>query len=299
MDIYIYKGEKFFSTGLLDFRIFQKEINRYMYIPAKSGHVSHTIKNYVLGELKRYIRYNSLKLTFLKIRTKFFSRLRNRGFKKVWLRKHFATLKYEDREKLMAIKDSDSSSSHPEFQMVLEREAGCLKTLRSRLADKFPYQTDSNRDIDGNKTLFPMEPNRGLGGTISGLCYNLQELQCKPCNIEIPEILTQEKVRESTKAAAATITAATALQKVPLPEEARMSDGTIKRWNDPEKPSDMYLVLPSYTEPHSKAINKLIAEEKEKLCSNSLFKQLFANIDFKIAFSNSKNIKKLIVRTKV
>ena len=81
-----------------------EEINRYMYIPAKSGHVSHTIKNYVLGELKRYIRYNSLKLTFLKIRTKFFSRLRNRGFKKVWLRKHFATLKYEDREKLMAIK---------------------------------------------------------------------------------------------------------------------------------------------------------------------------------------------------
>jgi hypothetical protein len=74
MDIYIYKGEKFFSTGLLDFRIFQKEINRCMYIPSKSGHVTHTIKNYVLGELKRYIRYNSLnyKLPFLKIRTKFF-----------------------------------------------------------------------------------------------------------------------------------------------------------------------------------------------------------------------------------
>ena len=28
MDIYLYKGEKFFSTGILDFRIFQKEINR-------------------------------------------------------------------------------------------------------------------------------------------------------------------------------------------------------------------------------------------------------------------------------
>ena len=262
-----------------------------MYIPAKSGHVSHTIKNYVLGELKRYIRYNSLKLTFLKIRTKFFSRLRNRGFKKVWLRKHFATLKYEDREKLMAIKDSDSSSSHPEFQMVLEKEAEGLKILRSRLADKFPYQTDSNRDIDGNKTLFPMETNRGLGGTISGLYYNLQELQCKPCNIEIPEILTQEKVRVSAEAATATIPAATTLQKAPLPEEARMSDGINKRWNDPDVPSNMYLVLPSYTEPHKKAIKKLIAEEKEKLCSNSLFKQLFANIDFKIAFSNSNNIK--------
>ncbi len=42
-----------------------------MYIPYKSGHVSHTIKNYVVGEIKRYIRYNSLKLTFLKIRTQF------------------------------------------------------------------------------------------------------------------------------------------------------------------------------------------------------------------------------------
>ena len=136
-----------------------------MYIPSKSGHVTHTIKNYVLGELKRYIRYNSLKLTFLKIRTKFFSRLRNRGFKKVWLRKHFATLKYEDREKLMAKKESDSSSSHPEFQMVLEKEVESLKILRSRLADKFPYHNDNNLDIDGNKTLFPMEPNRGLGGT--------------------------------------------------------------------------------------------------------------------------------------
>ena len=220
-----------------------------MYIPAKSGHVSHTIKNYVLGELKRYIRYNSLKITFLKIRTKFFSRLRNRGFKKVWLRKHFATLKYEDREKLMAKIDSDSSSSHPEFQMVLEKEAESLKIRRSRLADKFPYQTDSNQDIDGNKTLFPMEPNRGLGSTISGLYGNLQELQSKPCNIEIPETLTQEKVWISAEAAAATASTATTLQKAPFPEEARMSDGNAKRWNDPNKPSNMYLVLPSYTEP--------------------------------------------------
>ena len=72
-----------------------------MYIPQKSGHVTHTIKNYVFGELKRYMRYNSLKLSFLIMRTMFFSRLRNRVFKKVWFRKHFATLKYEDRKKLM------------------------------------------------------------------------------------------------------------------------------------------------------------------------------------------------------
>ena len=144
-----------------------------------------------------------------------------------------------------------------------------------------------------------MKPNKGLGGTISGLYYNLQEPQCKPFNIEIPEtpdIITQETVRISEAAATA---ATTTLQKTASSEEARISDGDAKRWNDPSKPSNMYLVLPSYTEPQSKAIKKLIADEKTKLCSNSLFKQLFANIDFKIAFANSKNIKKLIVRTKV
>jgi len=53
----------------------------------------------------------------------------------------------------------------------------------------------------------------------------------------------------------------------------------------------MYLVLPSYTEPQSEAIKKVIADEKTKLCSNSQFKQLFANTDFKIAFANSKILK--------
>ena len=100
MDLYIYKGEKFYMSGILDFKIFQKEVNGYMYIPYKSGHVSHTIKNYVVGKIKRYIRYNLPKLSFFKIRTQFFSRLKNCGFKKIWLRRLFSVLKYEGRQNL-------------------------------------------------------------------------------------------------------------------------------------------------------------------------------------------------------
>ena len=44
MDLYIYKGDKFYTSGILDFKIFQKDINRYISIRCKSGHVSHTIK---------------------------------------------------------------------------------------------------------------------------------------------------------------------------------------------------------------------------------------------------------------
>jgi hypothetical protein len=42
-----------------------------MYIPFKSAHPRHTIKNYLLGELKRYVRINTEELNFLKIKTSF------------------------------------------------------------------------------------------------------------------------------------------------------------------------------------------------------------------------------------
>ena len=65
------------------------------------------------------------------------------------------------------------------------------------------------------------------------------------------------------------------------------------------EPSDVYLVLASYAEPHKQAIKNIVAAEKAKLCSNSLFKTCFENTDFKIAFANSKNIKQMVVRTEI
>ena len=36
MDLFIYTGEEFFTYGKLDVSVFQKEENKYMYIPSKS-----------------------------------------------------------------------------------------------------------------------------------------------------------------------------------------------------------------------------------------------------------------------
>ena len=82
MDLYIFKGNNFFNTGKLSIKVYQKPENRYMYIPYKSAHPRHTIKNYVTGELKRYVRINTEELNFLKIKNSFFLRMRNRGFSK-------------------------------------------------------------------------------------------------------------------------------------------------------------------------------------------------------------------------
>ena len=77
-----------------------------MYIPFRSFHQRHTIKNYVWGELKRYVRYNTEEKTFVKLRTRFFLRLRNRGFKKYLLKKLFQHVTYSQRNELLNSKVS-------------------------------------------------------------------------------------------------------------------------------------------------------------------------------------------------
>ena len=101
MDIVIFKGGRFFKNGFFDIKLFQKEQNKYAYIPQKSNHRKHTIKNYVLNELKRYVKFNSNKLTFLRLRNKFFDRLRNRGFAKYKLGKLFSVISYSSRKTLL------------------------------------------------------------------------------------------------------------------------------------------------------------------------------------------------------
>ena len=101
MDLYIFKGNNFFDTGILSIKVYQKPENRYMYIPYKSAHPRHTIKNYVLGELKRYVRINTEELNYQKIKNSFFLRMRNRGFHKNMLANWFSQVKYSNRAKFL------------------------------------------------------------------------------------------------------------------------------------------------------------------------------------------------------
>ena len=59
MDLFIYKVYELYVDGKLSVSIHQKEANKFMYIPLRSFHQRHTIKNYVWGELKHYVCYNT------------------------------------------------------------------------------------------------------------------------------------------------------------------------------------------------------------------------------------------------
>ena len=84
-----------------DISVFQKEENKYIYIPATSGHQQHTINDFILGESRRYVRFDTLEKKIIKIKRKIFIRSRNRGYKKVFLSRLFSKIK--SRNKLLTI----------------------------------------------------------------------------------------------------------------------------------------------------------------------------------------------------
>jgi len=62
--------------------------------------------------------------------------------------------------------------------------------------------------------------------------------------------------------------------------------------------NSIYLILPSYAEKQKKTIKQIIAKEKEKLCKDSYFNNIFSSVNFNIAFTNDRSVKNLIVKTK-
>ena len=62
---------------------------------------------------------------------------------------------------------------------------------------------------------------------------------------------------------------------------------------------EIFLVLPSYAEPFSQKIRQIILAEKQKLCKHKKYNAIFSNIKIRLAYTNNKNIKKLVVRTKI
>jgi len=121
MDLFIYKGNEFYEDGKFSVSIHQKDTNKFMYIPYRSFHQKHSIKNYVWGELMRYVRYNTEEKNFKKLKAQFFLRLRNRGFKKYLLLKLFSKITYAQRNELLNKEKLFSNNCEPVTYQEAER----------------------------------------------------------------------------------------------------------------------------------------------------------------------------------
>lgn len=77
LDLTIYKDA---NLSKLQFKTYQKDINKYLYIPPHSYHPQPTIKGFITGEIKRYEGTNSEKEQFHLMINRFKIRLTLRGY---------------------------------------------------------------------------------------------------------------------------------------------------------------------------------------------------------------------------
>jgi hypothetical protein len=66
-----------------------------------SDHQPHILKNFIVGELKRYVRFCSQEKHFVSMRHQFFERLRTRGYDRVLLLNTSPLVKYSQRQFLL------------------------------------------------------------------------------------------------------------------------------------------------------------------------------------------------------
>ena len=80
LDVNVYKGAFWAATSRLDTSVFQKAVNKYLYLPFSTETPRHVLLGFIKGELLRYIKRCSSETDFLEIRARFWDRLRARGY---------------------------------------------------------------------------------------------------------------------------------------------------------------------------------------------------------------------------
>ena len=95
LDILISKND----YGILNYEIYQKPMNRFLYIPPTSCHPPHIFRSFIRGELQRYARLTSTQFKYARTKEKFFLRLSLRGYSHKWLREIFNSHSWIDRYK--------------------------------------------------------------------------------------------------------------------------------------------------------------------------------------------------------
>jgi len=91
LDIEIFKGECFNSTGIFDSRIYQKPQNKFLYLPRFSFHNPAVFKSTVTSELMRYRILCSQDTDFDSVKLSFYNRLVDRGYISAELDKWFSS----------------------------------------------------------------------------------------------------------------------------------------------------------------------------------------------------------------
>ena len=112
MDMTMYKGNRFITTGKFDTKVYQKPHNAYLYIAFDSNHPEHNPAALIKTELIRYVRICSDIENFNFIKSLFYSRLRDRKFSIEFLDKEMEKVQYSQRTEYLKDKRKATRKLH-------------------------------------------------------------------------------------------------------------------------------------------------------------------------------------------
>jgi hypothetical protein len=107
------------TTTTLEFNLYQKATNKYLYLPTLSYHQPSTFTAFVTAELKRYRLNCTTNTNYNTAQQQFYSRLRERDYKAAYLQPLFAsipdrtTLILNIRDKRATATDLNNSTNQP------------------------------------------------------------------------------------------------------------------------------------------------------------------------------------------
>ena len=138
MDLHIFKGARFKEFGLLDYEVYQKPINRYLYIPFHSFHTTASKQSFITTKLDRHVTHSSDAAANLQVKLLFYKRLRARGYPLKFLRplfKKHTCMKRASLFKPRHIKCSFSTRQQPLIFKTVNNTRNNTLGLRNFLAE--------------------------------------------------------------------------------------------------------------------------------------------------------------------
>ena len=122
LDLEIFKGNRFRTTGKLDTRLHFKETNKFQYLPFNSAHPRPVMKGLVKGEITRALRASSDDLAFETTKAKIVRHLQQRGYPRKLLHDIAKTIAFTNRTKLLEETPDQPTSQPPAFVCIFHEQ---------------------------------------------------------------------------------------------------------------------------------------------------------------------------------
>ena len=151
MDIKLFKGPRFTSSNLFDTSVYQKPMNKYLYIPQFSAHSNFS--SMVISELKRYRTFCTSDSDYNTVKDLFFNRLLARGYNPQDLHTWFSNIPTRSQlfhTRLNKVSPSVSNSPSP----IIFKIPRTPRTTQLHLSTLLRYSPSLYADPDF-KAIFP------------------------------------------------------------------------------------------------------------------------------------------------